>query len=86
MILRVVTASGDVVVFKEPRLVLVTDNNGTPVSVAAQVVNGQTFAVIDSHDPTRFNTVLRNLGLDKVSVVGPFEKATQNGRSNIVLP
>ncbi len=50
--------------FDEPRLVLVTKNDGTPLAVASETGVPDT-AVVASIDTPDFNEVLHSLGINK---------------------
>ena len=72
MIIKIVR-KGKTEIINDAMLMIVEDDIGNPVSVAAKsgIGNGFTVACID--DEEVFNRVLRNLGIDRVVVKVPID-------------
>jgi hypothetical protein len=73
MIVKIVRA-GKTEVLNDVKLLVVEDNKGDPVSVAAACGPGDSFIVSCIDDEERFNRVLRNLGIDKIVVKVPIDE------------
>jgi hypothetical protein len=72
MVIKIVRR-GQTQIINDATLVIVEDDYGNPVSLAAKsgIGNGFTVACID--DEARFNQTLRNLGIDKVVIKAPLD-------------
>jgi hypothetical protein len=76
MIIKIVR-KGKTEIISDAMLLIVEDDIGNPVSIAAKsgIGNGFTVACIDSEEA--FNRVLRNLGIDRVVVKVPVDSLLQ---------
>ena len=64
---------GETLIIDDATLLVVEDNNGTPVSIAARSSIDRGFIVSCIDDDVRFNTVLRNLGIDRTVIKVPID-------------
>lgn len=76
MIIKIVR-QGRTEVITDATLLVVEDNVGNPVSVAAQPGLGRSFIVSCIDDDVRFNQVLHNLGIDRVVIKVPVDSQLQ---------
>lgn len=68
---------GKTEIIDDASLLIVEDNKGDPVSIAARFGAGPSFTVSCIDDEEKFNQVLRNLGIDKVVVKVPIDPHLQ---------
>lgn len=72
----VIIHEGQVLRYAHPSLVLVEDDSGTPVAVAAAGYGGENSFVVSSiDDDARFHDVLKRLGLYKTTFVDKIEES-----------